>query len=118
MRSTRGVLDWRDCSSRVARKYAAARKEGRCDIAMTSHSVGKSGLFYKIYCEELAGSWPDFTVDIEDYMAFRTERDGKGYSVYGTDATEIRRHALTTSFLEDYSRWKLAFLPSMNKQHN
>lgn len=118
MRGTKSVLTWNDCSSRIGRKCLEARREGRMNLALTNLSIGRSGMFYGIYHNELAGYTPDFTADIEEYMTYQTERRGKGYSVYGADATGIRRNLLLTSFLEDYSRWKLAFLPSMNKQHN
>lgn len=113
MRGTKGVLEWHDCSSRMTRKFAEARRAGKCSLAPTFLSIGKSGMFYEIYREELSGSYPDFTVDIEEYMTYKTERRKKNYSVNGKDATEIHRRALMTSFLEDYSRWKLAFLPSL-----
>lgn len=116
MRGTKSVLAWSDCSSRIGRKCRKAKKEGRLNLVLTNLSIGRSGLFCGIYHNELAGYAPDFTADIEEFMAYKTERRGKGYSVHGADATVIRRSLLLTTFREDYSRWKLAFLPSMNKQ--
>lgn len=111
MRGTMGIMDPHDAATRLRKKFLAAKKEGRCQTVPTPTDIWKSGLFSEMRKIEMLGFVPDFAVDVDEYMSYKTSRMNKGYSVNGKDATEINRRALLTRFLEDYSRWKLAFQP-------
>ena len=109
MRGTRSVLTVKDICRRIAIAQDDANRSGKIQTEFTPYSIYKSGRFADMYDAERTGVFPDFSLDVEDFMAHRIDYAGTKYLAHGADASEINKRKLTATFLEDYSRWKLAF---------
>lgn len=112
MRGTIGVVEPKSAAGRLQKRFNDAKAAGKCSVTLTATNIGKSGLFSTMHEIELGGFEPDFAVNVGEFMAYQTDKRGKPYTSNGADATVVRRRSLMTSFLEAYSRWKLAFTPS------
>lgn len=80
---------------RISRKQKEANDNGATDLNLSFFKVWISGLFYRVYMDELAGIQPDFSQFMMDIDSAKKTK-GK--------PTEIRRRAKL--YYEDYLSWK------------
>lgn len=108
-----------DCTAKyLAGQLRTAQMKGRdagtVDSEITATSIYWSGRYSDMYIAECAGVFPDFSANVDDYMDnARIGRHRSGYQIKDRsteDAQTINKRYLRTMFMEDYSRWKLAFM--------
>ena len=86
-------------------KNAAAIEEGRTQLHLSYQRVGLSGLFYRTYENERAGLPVDFSEEAD-----RQFTRGKASGLYTTASDRTVRMKFERQYMEDYRRWKLAFM--------
>lgn len=85
-------------------KHIAKRVEsGKTDLNLSFYRVRMSGLFYRVYEMERAGTPPSFSEAALRVM------DGKAYVLHGREKIEHKQKRIERDYMEDYQRWKLAF---------
>lgn len=88
--------------SAISRRNEKAVKDRRADMRLSFTRIRTSGVFYRMYENELAGFPVDFAAVTSDFM------EGKTY----VNRTRSARETATTierEFTEDYNRWKIVF---------
>ena len=85
---------------------------------LTLRSISVSGFFHRMYEIELSGNDPFFSVDLRKYG--RLIQEESQYRITKRQHEKIARPVQDTRLrlLEDYCRWKLAFLPQINIKTN
>lgn len=86
-------------------KNAAAIEGGRTDLHLSYQRVGMSGLFYRTYENERAGLPVDFSEQADRQLA-----RGKAEGLYTTIQDRTAKMKFERQYMEDYRRWKLAFM--------
>ena len=109
MRGTRSVLCMHVLTNRLSLIQKDAEESGKLQMDFSPYDIFKSGRFADMYEAERGGVFPDFSLDVDVFMNHKTNRFGKQYKHYGNDAFEVHKRMMSAVFLEDYSRWKLAF---------
>ncbi len=89
--------------STLSKRMVAAEKAGVVNMTLTFYRLYLSGLFYRTYEMELAGSSVDFS------EAAAKDMDGKEYSLKGRDSLRIKFNRKVRDYKTDYQLWKLAF---------
>lgn len=102
IRSTTSTLSLRVELSRRSKKFI---EDGTTDKQLSYYRVWMSGLFYRMYQRELAGIPVDFSGAASKFM------EGKTYKLdTGRNTPEAKKRAVVNDYLQDYERWKAAFL--------
>jgi hypothetical protein len=81
-----------------AKREKKAVAEGKTDMQLSYRRIWLSGVFYRMYEDELAGFQPDFS-------AFIDERLGD-FQYAGANSQEYKRRQAAEAFRTDYERWK------------
>lgn len=77
----------------------------KTDLKLSYYRVWISGVFYRLYENELAGYKPDFK-GLADMVS-----EGKEYKVSsGRNTQESKRRKLASEYAADYRRWKMTLL--------
>lgn len=87
----------------VGRKFLKANKEEICDSKLSFNRVRTSGIFYRLYCQELDGSQADIAGVVTAHMSSQKYAFKDSYNEVN------KRTALEKELTADYSRWKKAF---------
>lgn len=91
--------------SELAKRSRIAYEDGRTDIKLSMQRARLSGIFFRKYELELAGYPVDFS-DIADEFI--------GDKIYkldsGRNTQEYKYKQIALEYLEDYQRWKAAFI--------
>lgn len=98
MRGRRSVFTSHALQERVSRKQKEAIEKGKTDLRLSYFKVWISGLFYKVYLDEISGIEPDFSSFIAEIDA------AKGIK---KDRSSLLKQV--SSYHEDYLRWKELF---------
>lgn len=104
MRGVRATTKIMSIRSMLSHRSADALQEGRTEQQLSFYRVWMSGLFYRMYERERAGIPVDFSDAAVDFMSGRT------YVVKGRVKLEHKQNKIEKDYMEDYQRWKLAFL--------
>lgn len=89
----------------ISKTTAKAVSDGLTQIRLSYLRAWLSGVFYRMYQLELAGVSPDFT-DVAKYSM-----EGKVYKLdSGRNLIGARERRKSREYLEDYNRWKMAFI--------
>lgn len=85
-------------------KYGSTTNDTSLDLKLSFYRVGLSGLFYRAYEAERAGTAPDFMEAAQSFM------EGKSYKLdSGRNLIGAKQRQLASDYLEDYNRWKEAY---------
>ena len=102
IRSTTSALALRVELSRRSKKFV---EDGSTDKQLSHYRVWLSGLFYRMHQRELAGIPVDFSGEASKFM------EGKTYKLdTGRNTPEAKKRAVVNDYVQDYERWKAAFL--------
>ena len=105
IRGIRGAPTKNAIRSELAKRSRIAYDEGKTDIKLSMQRAKLSGIFFRKYELELAGYGVDFTDIAEDFI---------GDKVYkldsGRNTQEYKHKKIASEYLEDYQRWKAAFI--------
>lgn len=104
MRGVRATTKTMSIRSMLSHRSAAALQDGKTKQQLSFYRVWMSGLFYRMYERERAGIPVDFSDAAVDFMSGRT------YVVKGRVKLEHKQNKIEKDYMEDYQRWKLAFL--------
>ena len=104
MRGVRATTKTMSIRSMLSHRSAAALQDGKTKQQLSFYRVWMSGLFYRMYERERAGIPVDFSDAAVDFMSGRT------YVVKGRGKLEHKQNKIEKDYMEDYQRWKLAFL--------
>lgn len=89
----------------LSRRSKIKLTDGETDLKLSYFRVWISGLFYRAYESERAGIKPDFSTTAAHFM------EGKTYKLdSGRNTPEAKKRQLAKDYLEDYERWKTAFI--------
>ena len=89
----------------LKKRTDAAVAEGKTDLQLSYYKIWISGVFYRMYEDELAGFPPDFSGFVDDKLGdFRYKLSPGGNS------QEYKRKAAADSYLADYERWKTTLI--------
>ena len=101
MRGVRSVPKLGSIRVDLRKRNEKAVEEGKTDLKLSYYRVWMSGVFYRMYEDELAGFPPDFSGFVDDKLGdFQFKVPPKGNS------QEYKRKAIAESYLADYERWK------------
>lgn len=89
----------------LSRAVTKAVKEGKTNCKLSHYKAQLSGIFYRTYEMELAGAEPDFMWLAKKVMYGKTYKLDSGRNLIGA-----KERAKAKDYLEDYNRWKLAFI--------
>ena len=95
MRSVKSVITSGTMIERISRKQKAALDDGRTNLKLSFFKVWISGLFYRVYMDELSGIKPDFHPFIKEINSAKTTKNKEGH---------LNRRA--EYYYEDYMCWK------------
>lgn len=102
IRSAPTVMYMRAALSRRSKECLEA---GKTEKHLSYYRVWMSGLFYRMREKELAGIPVDFSGVVSKFM------EGKTYKLdSGRNTQEAKKRAIVAEYMEDYMRWKAAFL--------
>ena len=83
----------------LAKRSKMARDAGKTDMKLSYHRIWISGVFYRMYEDELAGFPPDFSAFIDDKLGDFQYKQGSNSQAYKRkEAADFARR--------DYERWK------------
>ena len=83
------------------KRLRKAQAEGKTDLRLSYYRIWLSGVFYRMYEDELAGFPPDFSRFVDEKLGdFQYKVPPKGNS------QEYKRKELADTYLNDYERWK------------
>lgn len=88
-------------------KFRSAKdmNDSSLDLKLSFYRVWLSGLFYRTYEAERAGMPVDFLAASEQFMEGKTYKLDSGRNLIGA-----KKRQLANDYLEDYNRWKEAYL--------
>lgn len=89
---------------RVELSRRSKQKSDRTPLKLSHFRVWLSGVFYRMYEQEIIGVPPDFNAIVAQQM------EGKTYKLdSGRNTIEAKHRQLVRDYEEDYERWKLAW---------
>lgn len=109
MRGSKSILDPNDIAHRLRDLQQEGEKSGKTDMHLKTMDIYKSGRFAEMYAAEMTGVFPDFTLDIEELARHKNDESLNEFAARGLTRRELNNYQLQAAFLEDYSKWKLAF---------
>lgn len=86
-------------------RLASTINDKSLDLQLSYYRVALSGIFYRVYEAERAGMPVDFMDVAESFMEGKTYHLESGRNLIGAKQRQI-----ASEYLEDYNRWKEAFL--------
>ena len=102
MRGIRGTPSLASIRTELSRRSRKCIEDGRTSMQLSYRRIWLSGLFYRMYEDELAGFEPDF------YSIVLKENKGKKYKLdSGRNTIEAIYRKLAKDYLNDYLRWKM-----------
>lgn len=89
---------------RVELSRRSKQKSDKTPLKLSHFRVWLSGVFYRMYEQEIIGVPPDFNAIVSQQM------EGKTYKLdSGRSTIEAKHRQLVRDYEEDYERWKLAW---------
>lgn len=89
---------------RVELSRRSKQKSDKTPLKLSYFRVWLSGIFYRMYEQEIIGIQPDFNAIVAQQM------EGKTYKLdSGRNTIEAKHRQLVRDYEEDYERWKLAW---------
>ena len=89
---------------RVELSRRSKQNSDKTPLKLSYFRVWISGVFYRMYEQEIIGVPPDFNA-----IAYQ-QMEGKTYKLdSGRNTMEAKRRQLVRDYEEDYERWKLAW---------
>ncbi len=89
----------------ISKLLARAINEEKTDLKLSYYRVWISGLFYRMYQDEMMGIPPDFTNAAMEFM------EGKDYKLDKTTMSlDSKCKRVAKNYLEDYKIWKSVFV--------
>lgn len=89
---------------RVELSRRSKQKSDKTPLKLSHFRVWLSGVFYRMYEQEIIGVPPDFNAIVAQQM------EGKTYKLdSGRNTIEAKHRQLVRDYEEDYERWKLAW---------
>lgn len=104
MRGVKAVTKTLTIRSVLTHRSADALHRGKTKQQLSFYRVRISGLFYRMYERERAGIPVDFSDAAVKFMS------GKTYTLNEKYKIEYKQNSVERDYMEDYQRWKLAFL--------
>ena len=101
MRGIRNLPSVPTMRAYLSRKVREMRESGKSDIELTYRHIGLSGIFYRMYEQELAGYKPNFNGVAAEFMGDKAYRLESGRNTLGA-----KRRKLAADYMTDYRRWK------------
>mgnify|MGYP006907948901 CR=1 FL=1 len=102
VRSTPSVSSMR---AELSRRTRLKTQEGKTDLRLSYYRVWISGVFYRMYENELAGAEPDFFSLAEKITEGKTYKLDSGRNTIGA-----KRRKLAWEYMTDYKRWKMTLM--------
>ena len=101
LRGVRSVPQLGSIRVDVRKRNEEAMAAGKTDLKLSYFRVWMSGIFYRMYEDELAGFPPDFSRFVDEKLGdFQYKVPPKGNS------QEYKRKERAEDYLDDYERWK------------
>jgi hypothetical protein len=98
MRGTRSIINKQSIQERISHKQKDALDKGKTDLTLSFFKVWISGLFYRMYIDEISGIKPNFFPFIKEIDDARGTKNKTG---------ALNRRA--EYYYEDYLCWKNSF---------
>lgn len=95
MRGIRNVLTFKDMTEIISRKQSIAIKKEKTNLRLGYFRIWLSGLFYRIYIDEIGGIPPDFIKEID-----------KIYAAKEAKIVNSAKNLHARYYAEDYKIWK------------
>ena len=89
----------------LKKRNDAAVADGKTDLQLSYYRIWISGVFYRMYEDELAGFPPDFSGFVDAKLG-----DFQYKLKPGGNSQAYKRKVAAESYLEDYERWKTTLL--------
>ncbi len=92
--------------SRRSKRYLAecSKSNDKCGLRLSYYRVWLSGVFYRLYEDELAGIKPDFYVIVDAVTGDKEYNLSSGRNTQGA-----KKRKLASEYSTDYKRWKMTF---------
>lgn len=108
LRGIKGVLSqthFRTSLAKATFDYTKSPPVKKTKMQLSYHRVWISGVFYRMYEQEISGREVNFEAIAAEFM------EGKVYNFEKSGGKNygIRKREIARDFFEDYQRWKLAF---------
>ena len=88
----------------LSRRSKRCMEDGRTKMQLSYFRVRLSGLFYRMYQEEMLEGYVDFNDAAAEFM------EGKVYKLdSGRNTPEAKKRQIANDYFQDYQRWKAAF---------
>ncbi len=101
LRGVRAVPSLATIRTDMVKRGKLAREAGKTDLQLSYYRIFISGVFYRMYEDELAGFPPDFSDFVNDRLGdFQYKVPPKG------NTQAYKRKEAAEEYLEDYERWK------------
>lgn len=88
----------------LSKRTRRAVAEGKTKTRLSYYRAWLSGVFYRMYQLELAGTEPDFSDVASDFMEGKTYNLSSGRNLIGAKHRRVQKE-----YAVDYERWKKAF---------
>jgi len=102
VRGIRGTPSLNSIRAELSRRSKKCIDSGKTSLKLSYNRVWISGVFYRMYEDEIAGFNPDF------YGFVLKKYGGKQYKLdSGRNTVESKYRKIAREYLEDYERWKM-----------
>ena len=101
VRGIRSVPSMAVMQVELSRRLRRANEAGKTEMRLSYYRIWLSGVFYRMYEDELAGFPADFSAVVDEKLGdFQYKLPDKG------NTQEYKRKKVAESYLSDYERWK------------
>ena len=101
VRGIRSVPSMAVMQVELSRRLRRANEAGKTEMRLSYYRIWISGVFYRMYEDELAGFPADFSSVVDEKLGdFQYKLPDKG------NTQEYKRKKVAESYLSDYERWK------------
>lgn len=105
VRGIRSLPSLKSIRVELSRRSRAKMDEGKTDLKLSYYRVWISGVFYRAHEREIIGEKLNFNAIAAQQI------EGKEYKMdSGRNTQEAKKRQLARDYMEDYQRWKLAFM--------
>lgn len=89
----------------ISKRNRVVVEDGKTELKLSYYKIWLSGIFYRTYLLEKTGVEPNFMELAGKFMS------GKNYKLdSGRNTIEAKQRAIAKDYLNDYYRWKIAFM--------
>jgi len=103
VRGVRGKSSIHNMRTIISNRAKEKMEKGLIDKNLSYYRVWMSGLFYRVYQDELRGIFPDFSFIVAKFVENRTYNLDKG-----RNTQDAKKRQLIQDYHRDYERWKFA----------